>query len=103
MFRYTSDRYHRSKGLKVKHVLQIAMITVVVTWVIYQLNQSQKPDDKALEKDPPFGRKALKPGEDLMDSEDREKEEPAENKVIARNSKKTNQGSTTLLYYFFIA
>jgi hypothetical protein len=71
MFRQPSQRYSRAnmaKGLKVKHVLQIAIVIVVVTWVTYELNLAQKPASKTsssifqdAEKDTFLGRKALKP------------------------------------------
>ena len=71
MFRAHSQRYNRAnmaKGLKVKHVLQIVIVIVVLTWVTYELNLTQKSTSKTsrsafqdTEQDTSLGRKALKP------------------------------------------
>lgn len=71
MFRQPAQRYQRAKGLKVKHVLQIAIVTVVLTWVAYELNQSRKPagsqgqdgsaDFRGTVQDSSLERRALKP------------------------------------------
>ncbi|KAG0561952.1 hypothetical protein KC19_9G105700 [Ceratodon purpureus] len=71
MFRQHSQRYSRTnlaKGLKVKHVLQIAVVVVVLTWVMYELNLSIKPASQTgsavfddAEQEAFLGRKALKP------------------------------------------
>lgn len=71
MFRQHSQRYNRAnlaKGLKVKHVLQIAIVVVVLTWVSYELRLTQKPASRFggsvfqdTVQDTSLGRKALKP------------------------------------------
>lgn len=70
MYRHHSPRYQGAKGLKVKHVLQIAILTVILTWVVYELSRIQKssPSDgqdrsslQATIPEPLSGRKVLKP------------------------------------------
>lgn len=96
MFRHPSHRYQKAKGLKVKHVVQIAMVTVVLTWVMYQLNQAQKHghahaeenistislDD--LRKDSSLGRKGLILGHETGDS-----------KLVRKKNKDHTWGSDT--------
>ncbi|CAM6084979.1 unnamed protein product [Calypogeia fissa] len=36
------QRYGRAKGLKVKHLVQLVVLTVLFTWFLYQLNNSHK-------------------------------------------------------------
>lgn len=106
MFRHPSHRYQKAKGLKVKHVVQIAMVTVVLTWVMYQLNQAQKHghahaeenistislDD--LRKDSSLGRKGLIPGHETGDSKLVRKK----NKDHTWGSDTHNDGTVTLLF-----
>jgi len=40
MFRQASNRYPRSKGFKVKHVFQIALLVAVSIWLLYQVKHS---------------------------------------------------------------
>lgn len=106
MFRHPSHRYQKAKGLKVKHVVQIAMVTVVLTWVMYQLNQAQKHghahaeenistislDD--LKKGSSLGRKDLIPGRETGDSESVKKKD----KGHTWGSDTHNEGSVILLF-----
>ncbi len=89
----SSQRHQKSKGLKVKHLVQIAMITLVLTWVIYQLNHSQRPANTSHDvaaannhvgavwdsrKEDLFGRKELKPDLQVMKQQQQEEEEEQE-------------------------
>lgn len=40
MFRQASNRYPRSKGFKVKHAFQIALLVAVSIWLLYQVKHS---------------------------------------------------------------
>ncbi|KAK6945918.1 hypothetical protein RJ641_013462 [Dillenia turbinata] len=48
MFKQSPSRNHRSKGIKVKHVLQICLLVAVCFWLIYQVKHSH---DKKKELD----------------------------------------------------
>ncbi|XP_052194555.1 uncharacterized protein LOC127802657 [Diospyros lotus] len=41
MFKQSPSRNHRSKGIKVKHVLQICVLIAVCFWLIYQVKHSR--------------------------------------------------------------
>ncbi|XP_057853321.2 uncharacterized protein LOC131063498 [Cryptomeria japonica] len=40
MFKQASNRYQRSKGFKVKHAFQIALLVAVSVWLLYQVKHS---------------------------------------------------------------
>lgn len=42
MFKQLPSRNHRSKGLKVKHVLQICVLLAICVWLIYQVKHSHE-------------------------------------------------------------
>ncbi|XP_074312759.1 uncharacterized protein LOC141648168 [Silene latifolia] len=98
MHKQSPSRGHKSKGIKVKHVLQICVLLAVCFWLIYQVKHSQEKrrefdakDEKVVDKAQMdgeilrFGRKDLprvreivaggdKHGEDDDEKEDEEEE-----------------------------
>ncbi|MED6180556.1 hypothetical protein PIB30_011319 [Stylosanthes scabra] len=94
MMKRTPSRNNRSKGLRVKHVLQIALLLGVCFWLIYQVkhNHDKKKeydenDEKLLvrrqgDQSLKLGRKDLHPVKDeVIHNEKHEEEEEDENAV----------------------
>eukprot|EP01018_Ginkgo_biloba_P001936 Gb_38294 [translate_table: standard] len=50
MFRQASNRYPRSKGFKVKHAFQIALLAAVTIWLLYQVKHSHDKRQTYAEK-----------------------------------------------------
>ncbi|CAI9769177.1 unnamed protein product [Fraxinus pennsylvanica] len=59
MYRQSSSRTHRSKGMKIKHVLQICLLLAVCFWLIYQVKHSH---DKKKEFDESDSKTSLSRG-----------------------------------------
>lgn len=87
MFRQSPSRNHRSRGFKVKHVLQICLLLAVCFWLIYQVKHSHDKKKEFDEKQSEvsakstngdeilkFGRKELRPKEDEVIAIEHEKE-----------------------------
>ncbi|XP_061354443.1 uncharacterized protein LOC133299057 [Gastrolobium bilobum] len=95
MLRRSPSRNHRSKGIKVKHVLQIILLIGICFWLIYQVKHSHDKKREFDENDakvsvgsqtaykiPKLGRKDLHPVKDEVNqNEKHEKEEEDENIV----------------------
>ncbi|GMH16417.1 hypothetical protein Nepgr_018258 [Nepenthes gracilis] len=47
MYKQSPSRNHRSKGIKLKHILQICLLLAVCFWLIYQIKRSHEKKDFA--------------------------------------------------------
>ncbi|KAK9907221.1 hypothetical protein M0R45_001134 [Rubus argutus] len=93
MFKLSPRRNPRSKGFKVKHVLQICLLAGVCIWLVYQVKQSQvkKAQLAASIKDGDgivkLGRKDLNPLREenvIEDARHKEEEEEEEKQECGR-------------------
>lgn len=92
MFRQSPGRSQRSKGIKVKHVLQLCFLIAICFWLIYQVKHSHDKKKEFDESDakvsmrtqdsnemiPKFGRKDLKPKVDEIATTTKKQNEEAE-------------------------
>ncbi|XP_054776203.1 uncharacterized protein LOC129284767 [Prosopis cineraria] len=93
MIKRTPSRNHRSKGIKLRHVLQIILLLGVCFWLIYQVKHSHDKKREFDENDanasvriqnddqiPKLGRKDLQPlKDDIIQIEQHEEKEEDEN------------------------
>ncbi|XP_016477197.1 uncharacterized protein LOC107798684 [Nicotiana tabacum] len=95
MYKQSPSRNHRSKGIKLKHVLQICLLLAVCFWLIYQVKHSHDKKKEFDENDAKFpiktessnepvkfGRKDLQPRIEGLDTvNEKHKEEPEDETV----------------------
>ncbi|XP_028767788.1 cilia- and flagella-associated protein 251-like isoform X2 [Neltuma alba] len=95
MIKRTPSRNHRSKGIKLKNVLQIILLLGVCFWLIYQIKHSHDKKKEFDENDakeavrmqnadqiPKLGRKDLQPlKDDIIQSEQHDEKEEDENNL----------------------
>ncbi|OIS97697.1 PREDICTED: myb-like protein X [Nicotiana attenuata] len=95
MYKQSPSRNHRSKGIKLKHVLQICLLLAVCFWLIYQVKHSHDKKKEFDENDAKFpiktessnepvkfGRKDLQPRIEGFDTvNEKHKDEPEDETV----------------------
>ncbi|XP_022748633.1 myb-like protein X [Durio zibethinus] len=98
MFKKSASRNQRSKGIKMKHVLQICLLLGVCFWLIYQVKRSHDKRKEFEERDAKasvkvqrddvilqFGRKELPHVQEVSKNYKHEEEEEEENGVEEEN------------------
>ncbi|KAL5560909.1 hypothetical protein UlMin_030656 [Ulmus minor] len=101
MLKRLPSRTHRSKGIRVKHVLQICLLLGVCFWLVYQVKHSHDKKKEFAESDaktsirkisdgelPKLGRKDLHPREVVTKSEKPEEEEEVEEETSVEEEEK---------------
>ncbi|MBA0829177.1 hypothetical protein Goarm_013797, partial [Gossypium armourianum] len=108
MFKKTSSRNQRSKGIRIKHILQICLLLGVCFWLIYQVKRShdkrkefdakdakvsvkEQADDLILK----FGRKDLPRVQEASKNFKHEEEEEEENVMEDENKHDEEQEEKT--------
>ena len=94
MIKRSPSRNNRSKGIKVKHVLQIILLLGVCFWLIYQVKHSHDKKKEFEENDAKvsvgtqtayqtlkLGRKDLHPGKDEVNQNEKHEEEEEDDNV----------------------
>ncbi|KAK7308134.1 hypothetical protein VNO77_41731 [Canavalia gladiata] len=96
MIKRSPSRNHRSRGIKVKHVLQIILLLGVCFWLIYQVKHSHDKKKEFDENDakvsvrtqtPKLGRKDLHPGKDDVNQNEKHEEEEEDENIVEDEDK----------------
>ncbi|XP_009605699.1 uncharacterized protein [Nicotiana tomentosiformis] len=95
MYKQSPGRNHRSKGIKLKHVLQICLLLAVCFWLIYQVKHSHDKKKEFDENDAKFpiktessnelvklGRKDLQPRIEGLDTVNEKHREEPEDEIV---------------------
>ncbi|KAL1355442.1 uncharacterized protein [Arachis hypogaea] len=86
MIRRSPSRNQRSKGIKVKHVLQIILLLCVCFWLIYQIKHSHDKkkefDDNTAHQIPKLGRKDLNAQKVEINQNEKHEEEVEDENIV---------------------
>ncbi|KAK7308806.1 hypothetical protein RJT34_05055 [Clitoria ternatea] len=101
MIKRSPSRNHRSKGFKVRHVLQIILLLGICFWLIYQVKRSHDKKKEFAENDakvsvgtqtPKLGRKDLHPGKDQVNQNEKLEEEEEDENIVNDEDKHEHEG-----------
>ncbi|TKY71219.1 dentin sialophosphoprotein [Spatholobus suberectus] len=105
MIKRSPSRNHRSKGIKVKHVLQIILLLGVCFWLIYQVKHSHDKKKEFDENDSKLsvgtqtayqtsklGRKNLHPGTGKVNHNEKHEEEEEDENIVEDEDKHEHNG-----------
>lgn len=100
MIKRSSSRNNRSKGIKVKHVLQIMLLVGICFWLIYQVKRSHDKKKEFDESDKKvsvgaqngyqitkLGRKDLLPGKNEVNQNEKHEEEEEDENIVEDEDK----------------
>lgn len=100
MIKRSSSRNNRSKGVKVKHVLQIMLLVGICLWLIYQVKRSHDKKKEFDESDKKvsvgaqnayriteLGRKDLLPGKNEVNQNEKHEEEEEDENIVEDEDK----------------
>ncbi|KAL6498911.1 hypothetical protein OROHE_026418 [Orobanche hederae] len=102
MYRQSPGRNQRSKGIKVKYVLQICLLLAVCFWLIYQVKHSherkkefeESEAEASLKRDEAIklGRKAIiRPQDEIISTRNSKHDEPIEEEEITEDENKQEE------------